>query len=94
MLRSTHEPTHSVPKVSIQFVFQILVDGEDSRPMAMNYSRLLKSSAQSDFKFLPWKLDHFEVIGKGGGEREGQRDRERERERERERDRERERERV
>ncbi len=46
------------------YYFQAFVDGNPDNVVLINSSRLVKSSAQSDFKFLPWRLDHFEVLGR------------------------------
>ncbi len=52
-------------KSMVQLKLRVNYEGQSNeKEVFIESSRFLKSSSKSDFKFLPWKLDHFSIIGK------------------------------
>ncbi len=52
-------------KSMVQLKLRVNYEGQNNeKEVFIESSRFLKSSSKSDFKFLPWKLDHFSIIGK------------------------------
>ncbi len=51
-------------KSMVQLKLRVDYEGQtNEQEIFIKSSRFLKSSSKSDFKFLPWKLDHFSIIG-------------------------------